>query len=124
MTGELFAAPVHRTRVFYCVVNTGAMMKRFDVTDFSQGNFALPELKPGMCVVLYTDKGPGGPCGQSVDITCPHASVLIFPNYETMQQYTDGRPFRLGTKADIRWFEVGSHGTGRLSINVHPDCSP
>ena len=94
-------------------------MKTLDVIDFhAPAEFELPTLKPGMCIVLWTDKGPGGPCGQSMSITCPWAGILIFPDYDTMKSHLDAGCGRRGSRRDMRWFQVGDSGTGRLHISV------
>lgn len=43
-------------------------------------------LKPGMAWALYSDNGPGGPCGQSCRTTCPHSVLSIWPNEDVMRE--------------------------------------
>ena len=43
------------------------------------------ELKPGMAWALYSDNGPGGPCGQSCRTTCPHSVLAIWPDEDAMR---------------------------------------
>lgn len=43
-------------------------------------------LEQGMAWALYADDGPGGPCGQSSDITCPHSVFHIWPNVDAMNK--------------------------------------
>ena len=52
--------------------------------DRTYGKGVSIELKPGMAWALYTDTGPGGPCGQSMRITCPHAVLKVWPNEDAM----------------------------------------
>ena len=44
------------------------------------------ELKPGMAWALVVDDGPGGPCGQSMRTTCPHARFFVWPNEAAMRK--------------------------------------
>lgn len=46
-------------------------------------------LKPGMGWILYTDNGPGGPCGQTMRVTCPHSVLHVFPDEDSMRAYAE-----------------------------------
>lgn len=96
-------------------------MKHYDLLDLYAGEIPLPTLKPGMCIVLYTDKGPKGPCGQGGKTTCDHAVLQFYPDRKAMQEALEGKQFRHGQRADVRWFEVGNGGTGQLRIDMHVD---
>lgn len=84
--------------------------------------FPLPALTPGMCVVLWTDKGPGGPCGQTMSTTCPWAGLAIFPDEVTARETLAAHPPRRGRQFDIRYIIVGEGGDGQFSIGVHEAC--
>lgn len=99
-------------------------MRTKKLTDwYSAEPFALPALSPGMCVVVWTDKGPGGPCGQSMSTTCPWGGLAIFPDLETARDEIQARPPRRGDRFDLRYFVVGDFGDGQFSISVHEGCS-
>ena len=84
--------------------------------------FKIPELTNGMVVVLYTDQGPTGICGQAMSITCPHGHLVIFPNWELARNFLNNKgSFRNGKREDIRWFEIGEQGTGQFWISVHEE---
>jgi len=54
--------------------------------DRTYGEGITIELKPGMAWALYTDNGPGGPCGQGSRTTCPHSVLSIWPNEDAMRK--------------------------------------
>lgn len=68
-------------------------------------------LEPGMVWCLYTDNGPGGPCGQSMRITCNHAFLSIFPS---MQDFEKAKEAGIGRnkKAYIMWGVVDEYTVG------------
>lgn len=94
-------------------------MKNHDVTKTGGEAIPLPELRPGMCIVLYTDKGPTGATGQCMSTTCPWASLLIYPDYDTAREDLESKPFRRGSRADVRVYVVDDWGQGRLNIGIH-----
>lgn len=55
--------------------------------DRTYGKDVHVHLKPGMAWVLYTDNGPGGPCGQTMRVTCPHSVLHVFQNEDEMRAY-------------------------------------
>lgn len=54
--------------------------------DLTHGEEIVIKLKPGMAWALYHDKGPGGPCGQSMRVTCPHSVLMTWPNEDAMRE--------------------------------------
>jgi hypothetical protein len=81
-----------------------------DVSEFWQDKLPF-DLKTGNCIVIYTDKGPGGPCGQSMSVTCPHAMFAVFEDRDAMEKWAQScYSTRQGDRADIRWWEVGQGG--------------
>lgn len=46
-------------------------------------------LRPGMAWILYSDDGPGGPCGQSMRTTCPHTVLHVFTSEAEMRAYAE-----------------------------------
>lgn len=44
------------------------------------------ELKDGTAWALYFDDGPGGPSGQSMRTTCPHAVLHVWDNEQKMKK--------------------------------------
>lgn len=72
------------------------------------------ELKPGTAFALYVDQGPSGPCGQSMDTTCPWAQLHLFDTYEELKEAKIGRK---GVKAHVIFGIVGEWSSpGHLTI--------
>lgn len=74
-------------------------------------------------LVIYTDKGPTGMCGQSMSTTCPHTHIHIF---DSEQQFKDSdvEIGRRGSKQEIRMFDIDNYGqtdlrNGNLLIKDH-----
>jgi len=53
--------------------------------DQTHGRGVIINMKPGAAWMLYLDDGPGGPCGQSMRVTCPHGFLHIWPNEDAMR---------------------------------------
>jgi hypothetical protein len=70
------------------------------------------DLPPGAGWVLYADNGPGGPCGQSRSITCPHGLLMAFPNGDTMRQYMENEFQARSQKHWLMWGVVDSYTAG------------
>lgn len=77
--------------------------------------------KPGTAIFIYTDKGPKGPCGQSVSMTCNHTSVHIFRDEDTMREWVSEHRKALssGKQAEVRFVVVGEGQTLGTSFEVH-----
>ena len=69
------------------------------------------DLKPGTAWMLYSDTGPGGPCGQSCRTTCPHAVFSIWPNEEAMRVELENGIGR-NKKCRLMWGVVGEYTSG------------
>lgn len=78
------------------------------------------QLKPGMAWCLYSDEGPNGPCGQSMDTTCPHAYLAIWPNEDSMRAAMEsGKAGRGGKRERVMWGVVGEWTTGKFTVSVY-----
>lgn len=77
--------------------------------DRTYGKGVNVHLKPGMAWILYTDNGPGGPCGQSMRTTCPHSVLHVFPSETEMRAYAEEG--------------VGRNKKGRVEYGVVDDWS-
>jgi len=91
------------------------MSKIFSI---NEEGFTL-NLKPGMAWALYSDNGPGGPCGQSMNITCPHSVFMTWPNEEKMREALKNGIGR-NKNAKVLWGVVGDYSTGgifRVEVN-------
>lgn len=62
--------------------------------DQTYGQGVSVNLKPGMGWALYSDDGPGGPCGQSMRTTCPHTVLMTWPNETAMREALKDRKWR------------------------------
>lgn len=93
------------------------------VTCDLQDRHCLPfgiQLEDGMGWCLYSDEGPGGISGQSIDITCPHAYLSVWPNESSMRAAMESKSFgRRGKRERVMWGVVGQWTTGKFSITVH-----
>ena len=90
-------------------------MKTYCLTDdMTDHDCAIP-LRSGNCLVMYSDKGPSGLCGQSVSITCPHTYLYWFPDEDTMRaKLASGTIGRRGSQPRIEYVVIGDHGTGQM----------
>jgi hypothetical protein len=59
--------------------------KSFDL-DQMYGESTAVHFAPGTAWLLYSDAGPGGPCGQGMRTTCPHTYLMTWPNEAAMRQ--------------------------------------
>lgn len=86
--------------------------------DNTYGKGVTIELRPGMGFFLYTDGGPGGICGQSMDITCPHANLFTFDCEESLNKFVEN--FKGRNKKCRIWFGVVDKYTsgGQFSIGT------
>jgi len=66
---------------------------------------------------LYTDKGPLGICGQSMDITQPHAMFVTWESEDAMRAGLK-KVGRKGSRANLEYGVVGEWSTAGMSINV------
>jgi len=71
-------------------------------TDITYGQPINLHLSPGTAWCLYWDEGPGGPCGQSMRITCPHAILMTWSNEEDMRSAMETHKWR-NKKHKIMW---------------------
>lgn len=85
--------------------------------DQTYGQSINIELKPGMGWSLYMDDGPGGPCGQGMRTTCPHAVLQIWPNQEAMAEGLKKKPRNKDHK--LMWGVVDEYGVGVFRIIEH-----
>jgi len=70
-------------------------------------------LNPGNVLIIYTDQGPGGPSGQSMNITCPHTYIHHFQSYDHFKQICPDGVQNLGRKGKrpkFRMVVVGEYG--------------
>lgn len=90
--------------------------------DMARDHHALPlnlNLGSGMAWCLYSDEGPSGICGQSMDTTCPHTYLTIWPNEDAMRNDMEGKkPGRNGKRARVMHGVVGEWSTGKFVIEV------
>ena len=77
--------------------------------------------RPGTAIMVYTDEGPNGPCGQSMSVTCPHMAVHVFRSETAMREFVDANPnwSRNGKRAKLWWVIVGETSTSGASLTVH-----
>ena len=62
--------------------------------DYTYGEGVAIELKPGMGWAIYSDNGPGGPCGQSMRTTMPHITLFTWPDENLMLEYLKNAKWR------------------------------
>lgn len=84
---------------------------------------ATLNLAPGSVLVIYTDDGPTGICGQSMDTTCPHACIHWFPNEAAYREFSEKHKLgRSGRRASVRVVVIGEWSApGKISVIVHED---
>ena len=63
----------------------------------------------GPYLVIYTDEGPAGICGQSTSITCPLVYVWAFNTEDEAYELAATKPGRAGSKMRVY---VGGRGQG------------
>lgn len=69
--------------------------------------------------MIYFDDGPGGPCGQSMRTTCPHASIHIWDSEDKMREDLKTMTPR-NPKARMMYGVVDQWSSpGIFSINKH-----
>ena len=101
------------------------MLEQFCLTDEWVQDSQITLCK-GNCLVVYSDTGPLGPCGQSMSITCPHTYLYWFPDEDTMRRkLLVGTIGRKGSRPRIEYAVIGDHGTGQMQLFVYGDerCS-
>lgn len=64
------------------------------------------QLNIGNVLVVYTDDGPSGICGQSMNITAPHTYILIYENEDKFRADKDNIG-RRGKNSKIRFVVIG-----------------
>jgi len=77
------------------------------------------DLRPGSVLVIYTDDGPSGACGQSMNVTCPHTVLHLFPTEEDFCQAREHLRGRGGKNAKMRIVKIGDWATGQFSVVKH-----
>ena len=91
--------------------------------DLANDRHAFPfdlRLENGMGWCLYSDEGPTGICGQSMDTTCPHAYLAVWPNEDVMRQAMEsGKAGRRGKRERVMWGVVGEWSTGKFTVSVY-----
>lgn len=85
--------------------------------DKTYGTGATIDLKPGTAWAIYSDQGPQGPCGQSMDTTCPHTVLMTWPNEEAMKAEMDSFKPR-NKKHTLIWGVVDEYTAGGVFIVV------
>jgi hypothetical protein len=93
--------------------------KQYELDQTSEQEINIT-LKPGMVWCLYADNGPGGPCGQSMRVTCNHASLYIFSNLEDFEKAREAGIGR-NKKAYSMWGVVGEFTAGGVFSIIKPD---
>lgn len=76
------------------------------------------EVRSGYMVV-YTDHGPGGLCGQSMSITCPHAYVSIFDSYDEAKTAIEANGGKIGRGGLRRNIVQGEINGGPIRLFDH-----
>ena len=74
-----------------------------DNTWFTNQNFPL---NIGNVLVIYTDDGPSGPCGQSCSVTAPHTYISLFNSYDDFVKNKD-KIGRRGKNGQLRFVVIG-----------------
>ena len=82
--------------------------------DQTYGEGVRLDLKPGMAWILYTDNGPGGPCGQSMRTTCPHSTLYLYSSEMRMREAIDEGSFIRNKKHRIQFGVVDNYTCGGL----------
>jgi hypothetical protein len=49
-------------------------------------------------MLVYSDEGPKGICGQSMNITCPWTDVYVFDSEDELYAWTRGKTFGTGRR--------------------------
>ena len=64
------------------------------------------QLNIGNVLVIYTDDGPNGPCGQSCSVTAPHTYIYLYKTEDDFRK--DKKNIgRQGKNATIRFAVIG-----------------
>ena len=85
--------------------------------DDPYGSLPPLELKQGTAFALYMDRGPQGPCGQCMSITCDWAQLHLFDTIDELKAAKIGRD---GVKAHVIIGVVGEWSSpGHLTIVDH-----
>jgi hypothetical protein len=74
-----------------------------DTTWFTNQNI---QLNIGNVLVVYTDDGPSGPCGQCMSVTAPHTYLLIYKTEDEFKKDMKNIG-RGGKNAKIRFVVIG-----------------
>lgn len=68
------------------------------------------ELNIGNVLVVYTDDGPRGICGQSMSVTAPHTYIFIYKDEKSfLDDSTKGKIGRQGKNWAIRHVVIGEY---------------
>lgn len=54
-------------------------------------------------IVLYQDKGPDGPCGQTASITNPWTILMIFDDHEELRKFANSLHLMGRRKPTLTW---------------------
>lgn len=84
----------------------------------------MPVFEPGTAVLVVTDEGPNGICGQAVSITSPRASVHIFPSEQAMRDFCAKDQFKARKKVRMDYTVIGGDDLSFLSVTIHPEVQP
>jgi hypothetical protein len=102
------------------------MKTSFEITesDRTYGKPISVDLKPGTAWAIYMDDGPGGPCGQSMRTTCPHAILCTWPNEDAMREAMKDKNFGRNKKAKVMFGVIDSWSSpGVLTLAIHKEES-
>lgn len=92
------------------------------VDDLGSPHFPGAEvrLRPAMVLVVVMDDGPRGPCGQSMNVTCPHTTIHIFPDEAYMRDFFSAGGTREGIRERARYCFIGEHSApGVMNLIRH-----
>ena len=92
------------------------MKQRFDLQRPYSGGLTLT-LKPGMAWLIYTDRGPVGPCGQSMSTTCDHSVFAVFESEDQLREYVQSW-VRHGKAWNLQYGVIGEWSTGNGAVVV------
>jgi hypothetical protein len=53
-----------------------------------------------------------------MNITMPWGGILFFPDYDTCVEFIKDKKVRRGIHTNLLWGEVGSFGTGNITLTV------
>lgn len=88
-------------------------------TDLTTSQGVLLDLPAGSVLVICTDDGPTGVCGQSMSVTCPHTVLHWFPTEEDYRRVADRLRSHRGKNAKTRVVKIGEWANGQFTLVKH-----